>query len=61
MAPSTYIFTSVRMTLTYKRPGQQEKQKKVEMKSDWSTDSDNRRGNQARKPLRHEDYLRLGN
>ena len=24
------------------------------MKSDWSTDSDNRRDNQARKPIRHE-------
>ena len=53
-APPTNIFTSVRMTLTYKRPRQQQKQKKVEMKSDWSTDSDNRRDNQARKPIRHE-------
>ena len=37
--------TSVRMIVTYKRPRQQQKQKKVEMKSEWSTDSDNRRDN----------------
>ena len=42
------------MTPTYKRPRQQQKQKKVEEKSDWNTDSDNRRENQARKPIRHE-------
>ena len=24
------------------------------MKSDWSTDADNRRDNQAKKPIRHE-------
>ena len=46
--------TLVRMTLTYNRPRQQQKQKKVEMKSDWSPDSDNRRDNQARKPIRHK-------
>ena len=51
---------SVRMPLTYKRLRQQQKQKKVEMKSDWSTHSDNRRDNQARKPIRHGNYLRLG-
>ena len=46
--------TSVRITLTYKRLRQQQKQKKAEMKSDWNTNSDNRRDNQARKPRRHE-------
>ena len=36
------------------RSRQQLKQKKVEMKSDWNTNSDNRRDNQARKPVRHK-------
>ena len=43
------------MTQTYKRPQRQQKQKKVEMKSDWSTESDDRKDNQARKkPIRHD-------
>ena len=46
--------TLIRMTLTSKRPRQQQMQKKVEMKSDWSTNPDNRRDNQGRKPIRHE-------
>ena len=32
----------------------QQKWKKVEMKSDWSTDSDDRRDSQTRKPIRCE-------
>ena len=40
--------------MKYKRPRQQQKQKKVEMKSGWSTDSDKGRDNQARKPIQHE-------
>ena len=44
--PPTNIFTLLRTTLIYKRPRQQQKQKKVY--------SDNRRENQARKPIRHE-------
>ena len=51
-APPNNIFTSVRMTQTHKRPRQQIQ---VEMKSDWSTDSDDRKDNQARKkPIRHD-------
>ena len=43
------------MMQTYKRPRRQQKQKKVEMKSDWSTDSDDRKDNQGRKkPIRHD-------
>ena len=49
------ICTSVRMTQTHKRPGRQQKQKRVEMKSDWSTDTDDRKDDQARKkPIRHD-------
>ena len=54
MPPPTNIFVSAKTTLTYKRPRQQQKQKKVEMKSDWSIDSYDRRDNQARKPIRHD-------
>ena len=42
------------MTPTFKRLKQQQKQKKVEIKSDWSTDSDDRKDNQARRPMRNE-------
>ena len=58
--PPTNIFTLVRMTLTYKRPRQQQKQKKVQIKSDWNTDSDDRKDNQARRPMRNEITLDWG-
>ena len=44
----------VRTVLIYKRQRQQQKQKKVEIKSDWSIDPDNRKDNQARRPMRNE-------
>ena len=57
-APPTYTnnttLTSVRMTPTCKRPRQQQKKKKVEIKSDRTTDSDDRRDNQARRPMKNE-------
>ena len=55
-APPNNIFTSLRMTQTHKRPRRQQTQKKIEMKSDWSTDMDDRKDDQARKK-----YFRLGN
>ena len=54
-APLTNIFTSVRMTQTYNRPRRQQKQKKEEIQSDCSTDSDDTKYNQDRKkPIRHD-------
>ena len=52
-APPDNIFTSVRMTQTHKQPTRWQKQKRVEMKSDWSN-SDDGKDNQVRKrPIRH--------
>ena len=43
------------MTQTHKRPRRQQMQKTVEMKSDWSTDSDDKEDDQAtKKPIRHD-------